>query len=70
MTFMTETISTVGYGVHFEPNALEKLFIISVIFLSMNTLILLFNQVKELKVIKPLSQFIKANRKELEEVIG
>ena len=44
-SFITETISTVGYGIAYRPNFSETLYLYVVIFANMNTLSNLFYQV-------------------------
>ena len=52
------------------PNTTEAIFLYFVIFSCMNTLTMLFFHIKELRVVKPLHEYIKSSRGKLEQVIS
>ena len=49
LLIMTETISTVGYGMPYDPlNTLEMIYIIFVIFFTFYSLVMIFFQINDL----------------------
>ena len=68
---MTETISKVGYGMPYDPlNTLEMIYIILVVFVSFNTLVMIFFQINDLEVQQPVIEYVKTHHKEMEKYIS
>lgn len=71
LKIITETMSTVGYGMEFYPlEAVEMLFLMYVIIFHCNQLFTIFFQISQLRVKPVLSQFIYTHQKEMEQYIS